>query len=394
MARANGSTLSPLMPSWPQTLTNRQCSVENLRRRVAGLEPLAPPEGDSTTVYTGAPELDTPKDQEFASRDGHVDAKVVDDHDDDDEVEDDNENDDESITDKSTGEPSLDDSSFVPEQCLFCSQSSKTLDDNIEHMQKVHGLFIPDRDRLIISLEALLRYLHLVVFDYNECLFCHSQRHSAEGARQHMLGKGHCKFDITSEDSEFLDFYDFTSGSQESGGDDRDDSSETELSDTNRNPRSTSSARNLSSVDGGSARLPSGKLLSSRSAANTKRRRRLDLGALASPNASKPAISSTPNTRGPGGSDSGATETAKTALTRSEKRENAITQQLANLSLRDRSALAHLPASEQRAVVARQQKETASTTRAERRYRSRVEMLGNKTLMTTFVMDVPGRKNG
>ncbi len=257
-------------------------------------------------------------------------------------------------------------------------------------MQKVHGLFIPDRDHLIISLEALLRYLHLVIVEYNECLFCHSQRNSAEGARQHMLGKGHCKFDMTSEDSEFLDFYDFTSGNQESGGDD----SEAELSDTNRNPRSTSSARNLSSVDGGSARLPSGKLLSSRSAANTKRRRRVDLGTVASPNASKPAISATPNTRGPSGSDSAATETAKTALTRSEKRENAVTQQLANLSVRDRSALAHLSAPEQRAVVLRQQKETARITRAERRYRSRVEMLGNKTLMTTFVNDVPGRKNG
>ncbi|KAK6079650.1 hypothetical protein SCUP515_03906 [Seiridium cupressi] len=100
---------------------------------------------------------------------------------------------------------------FSPAQCLFCASSSADLEANLEHMLQKHGLFIPDTSRLVVDLETLVKYFHLVIYGYFECLFCGSQRHSAEAARQHMTGKGHCKIDILREDSEFRDFYDFDS---------------------------------------------------------------------------------------------------------------------------------------------------------------------------------------
>lgn len=35
--------------------------------------------------------------------------------------------------------------------------------------------------------------------------------------QQHMAGKGHCKFDLGKEDSEFHDFYDFSCGDNRDG---------------------------------------------------------------------------------------------------------------------------------------------------------------------------------
>ncbi|KAM0497901.1 hypothetical protein ACHAQF_005956 [Verticillium nonalfalfae] len=91
----------------------------------------------------------------------------------------------------------------------------------MKHMQKVHGLFIPDKKRLIVDLETLFSYLHLIIVRHNECICCGTQRASTLAVQQHMLGKGHCKFDIASDDSEFADFYDF-SGSEAGSGVDED----------------------------------------------------------------------------------------------------------------------------------------------------------------------------
>ncbi len=54
----------------------------------------------------------------------------------------------------------------------------------------------------------------------------------------------------------------------------------------------------------------------------------------------------------------------------------------------------HLPASEQRALLAVQKKQIDKARRAEWAMRGRVEGMGNKTLMKNFVNDVPGRLNG
>ncbi len=46
---------------------------------------------------------------------------------------------------------------------------------------------------------------------------------SVEAVQQHMLGKGHCRFDIEDDESEYRDFYDFGSAAEaeEDGDEDR-----------------------------------------------------------------------------------------------------------------------------------------------------------------------------
>lgn len=61
-----------------------------------------------------------------------------------------------------TNEP-VAETAFDPLQCLFCGQFSFDLDENLEHMHKKHGLFIPDAENLVVDLQTLLGYLHLVM---------------------------------------------------------------------------------------------------------------------------------------------------------------------------------------------------------------------------------------
>jgi pre-60S factor REI1 len=82
------------------------------------------------------------------------------------------------------------------------------------------------------------------------------------------------------------------------------------------------------------------------------------------------------------------------ALTRKDKRINSLMNQLANLSVNDRASLDHLSEPEQLAVLATQRKQLEKARRAEQRYRRHLEIKGNRTLMGTFQMDVPGRTNG
>jgi hypothetical protein len=62
-------------------------------------------------------------------------------------------------------------------QCLFCNHINSSLDDNLAHMLRI---FIPDKDRLVVDVEALIAYFHLIVFGYFERLYCGTQRSSAE----------------------------------------------------------------------------------------------------------------------------------------------------------------------------------------------------------------------
>lgn len=86
---------------------------------------------------------------------------------------------------------------FDPRQCLFCNHTNAHLEENLDHMNKKHGFFILDETHLAVDLHTLLGYFHLVVFSYSECLYCGSQRRNPEAAQQHMIGKGHCKIDLS-----------------------------------------------------------------------------------------------------------------------------------------------------------------------------------------------------
>lgn len=281
---------------------------------------------------------------------------------------------------------SLNQAEYDPAQCLFCSPSRgshPTFDDNLIHMQKKHGLFLPEPSRLLVQIETLINYCHLVISGYYECLYCGTQRNSAEGAQQHMIAKGHCKIDISNEASEFRDFYDFTSNHEDRSDDD-----------SEREPKTCAPTSLVQPTDT-SLRLPSGKILSHRSAPKPQPGRRR--GQTGHKTEYKPG----PSLEGsqlplaqPRHDHDGVGGGARTALIRAEKRDIGSASHLASLRASDRSSLLHLPSSQQRALLATQKKQIESARKAERHMQSRVERMGNKTLMKHFVPDTPGRSNG
>lgn len=106
-------------------------------------------------------------------------------------------------------------------QCLFCSSSSATIEDNLVHMSFAHSFFVPDFE-YIADLSGLLTYLGEKVAVGNICLYCGGtgrEFRTLEAVRKHMLDKGHCKlaYDTEGERLEVSDFYDFRSSYPDAG---------------------------------------------------------------------------------------------------------------------------------------------------------------------------------
>lgn len=255
---------------------------------------------------------------------------------------------------------------FDPSQCLFCSRASSSLDESLVHMGKMHGMFIPDKYRLVVDVETLVKYLHLVISVYFECLHCGTRRSSAQAAKQHMVAKAHCRFDITDEDSDVRDFYNFSSCEQNT------DDEVAGLPVAQWTPLSVQPGET-------SLRLPSGKILSHRFPRMPRQHclNRLE--------ATSPELDLIP---------SSSTHTISNTPTNAEARNLASTGQLATLRAHDRRSLMHLPISQQRSLLTTQKKEADKARRTEQASEARVSRKGNKTLMKHFVADVPGRKNG
>ncbi|KAK3359621.1 C2H2 type zinc-finger-domain-containing protein [Lasiosphaeria hispida] len=335
-----------------------QWHVENLRRRVAGLSSLAAPAVSLPTQDAGSksPGAGDNTEEELSSSS------------------------DESVTENSDPKPTK----FIAEQCLFCNETCDTFDDSMLHMQKAHGLFIRDLDHLAVDLETLVRYLHLVIFGYRECLYCQSQRRTVEAVQQHMSGKSHCKLNLQDPESEYRDFFDFTQNPSPNPDDDEN---------TDRlEPIIPGSSNLVSHVDSDSARLPSGRIVSHRTAGQAGRQQHRSRSQHTSSAATPAAL--TPDMPGANPDSTTADTQSLHVATRQEKRGGSLAGQLAKLSVNDRASLVHLSSAEQRSVLTTRIKQADKARRVELRHRSRVEMLGNKTLMKHFLPDVPGPKNG
>lgn len=263
---------------------------------------------------------------------------------------------------------------FTPEQCLFCNETFELFDHNILHMQKSHGLFIKDIDHLVVDLETLVRYLHLVVFQYHECLYCHSQRRTAEAAQQHMIGKGHCKIDIQTPDSEYRDFFDFNAN--ESG---------------NQLEHSAATLTRAPNPESESVHLPSGKIVTSRTAGPASQKQQQHRSSSPTSALAKARLTTSPDASGTN-PEPASLEASSQALTRGERRDISLTDQLATLSVSDRQSLAHLPSPQQRSVLTTKKKQLDKARRAELRSRSRLELLTNKTSQKHFIEDVRAGK--
>ncbi|CAO3628011.1 unnamed protein product [Cunninghamella echinulata] len=99
--------------------------------------------------------------------------------------------------------------------CLFCSHSSTTFEENLDHMTLTHSFFIPDIE-FLVDLRGLIHYLGEKITVGNVCLYCNSKSrsfYSMDAVRKHMVDKGHCKIAYEEDDdaAELVDFYDFSS---------------------------------------------------------------------------------------------------------------------------------------------------------------------------------------
>ncbi|KAL0940195.1 TRI15 [Colletotrichum truncatum] len=273
---------------------------------------------------------------------------------------------------------------FTPGKCLFCPVSSQDFSDSVTHMQRSHGLFIPYEQHLLVDLETLFKYLHLVIFSYRECLQCGTERATVEAVQQHMTAKGHCRFDV-SEVSEFSEFYDFygPEGNAETA-------TEVESNEEEQDERPSRTSMKPVLADEDSIRLPSGKIISRQSSAPTRlsfshlhQRRRN------SPSKVKHSLEESNEEKGFGGSELDS-EPSKQLLSRREKRERAtVSYQLAKMSANDRNSLMHLPASQQRSLLAVENRHGEKVQKEQQRRQTRIDRKGNKNLYAYWHTETP-----
>jgi len=110
------------------------------------------------------------------------------------------------------------------QRCLFCNYDSPTTPLNVIHMERIHGMFIPERQYLV-DLDGLITSLHEKIYEFHECLYCGRLKPTVYGLQTHMRDKGHCKirFDTEDEQLEIGEFYDFTSTYSDAGEEASDD---------------------------------------------------------------------------------------------------------------------------------------------------------------------------
>jgi pre-60S factor REI1 len=244
----------------------------------------------------------------------------------------------------STDEPDSDDDAvdaidFDPKKCLFCNFESSSLESSITHMQKVHGLFIPDQKRLL-NLESFLGYLFAIVADLRECLFCGKCKGSLEGVQQHMRDKGHCKISAE-EASQLGEFYDTDGAESKNQGNFAAGISSAE-------PQSSSSNEDQKLI------LPLGRAAGHRSQSRYYRQNHHP---------------STPQTHTQEALTDGSTTAAPDASVRS--------RQLMTRS-KEENSLIGLSSLERRAVRVTERKALRSEARARNEYRASIEKIGNK----------------
>lgn len=254
---------------------------------------------------------------------------------------------------------------FDPSHCLFCQSASENIDTNLIHMSRSHGMTIPSPHQLTVDPTTLLTYLNLVISVYHECLTCGTQRRNTQAIQQHMLGKGHCAFDISDVESEYREFWDLE-------------------------------GENKVEIDGDNIILPSGRTVLHRATRTTQRHQRLSTPDMTSLSLSEASPSSTPlsNDQAATTSPVPTQPTQKQALTKQDLRALNLNKHLSTLRTSDRLALTHLPASEQRAILSSQHKQLQKARRQERDMQARLQRKNNQTMMQHFVSDVPGPKLG
>ncbi|KAI8724078.1 C2H2-type domain-containing protein [Fusarium sp. LHS14.1] len=115
-------------------------------------------------------------------------------------------------SDSKTPVPAAQEPTSTLESCLFCNYSSPTVSLNTHHMERFHGMFIPEK-KYLVDLDGLLKQLQDKVHQHHQCLYCDKVKSTAFGIQTHMRDKGHCKIPYSNEDEQLDigDYYDFRS---------------------------------------------------------------------------------------------------------------------------------------------------------------------------------------
>ena len=258
---------------------------------------------------------------------------------------------------------------FDESQCLFCNYTSPDLDQNMFHMSKNHGLYVETKG-LLVDVGCLLAYFHLIITAYNECLYCGTLRNTHEAVQQHMLAKSHCRYDISREDAELRDFYEVPSA---------DAKEEVQL--------------RLSTMRfANDSHLPSQTRTKKSRPPKHPDTQGQDTTALS---LDQTVSTPTPQSHSQTISTSNATEIpsppSSQLTTRAEKQDRTLDSQLAQLRANDRRSLVHLPASQQRTLLATHHKQMETARRTEQSRRGHLESAGNKfsRLGTTRLVRIP-----
>lgn len=115
-------------------------------------------------------------------------------------------------SDSATPVPAAQEPNWTLESCLFCNYSSPTVPLNTHHMERFHGMFIPER-KYLVDIDGLLQQLQDKIRQHHQCLYCDKIKSSMFGIQTHMRDTGHCKIPYETEREQLRigDFYDFRS---------------------------------------------------------------------------------------------------------------------------------------------------------------------------------------
>ncbi|KAL7904424.1 C2H2 type zinc-finger domain-containing protein [Trichoderma velutinum] len=236
---------------------------------------------------------------------------------------------------------------FNPGQCLFCGAENDTFMDNLAHMSKEHSFAIPHEADLIVEPDTLIGYLYLIIYKYRECILCATRRSSVEGIQHHMMAKGHCRFNVTSDTA---DFYNIPTLKYH--------------------------------VDEELLRLPSGKLLNHRTRAS---------------GSTAPKVARQPGERRIDATASQPmTPTHPSDLVPIPDNNNTAPShtQISRLTRGDQQSLAHLPDHEVRSLLATSARHIDQLRREEKDAQLKLDTAGNTTLTGHFRMDTSKRFRG
>ncbi|KAF5002942.1 hypothetical protein FGRMN_1 [Fusarium graminum] len=115
-------------------------------------------------------------------------------------------------SDSATPIPATQEPNWTLESCLFCNYSSPSIPLNTHHMERFHGMFIPEK-KYLVDIDGLLQQLQDKIRQHHQCLYCDKVKSSMFGVQTHMRDTGHCKIPYETEREQLRigDFYDFRS---------------------------------------------------------------------------------------------------------------------------------------------------------------------------------------